>query len=84
MHVLNKPIIGKATKLTTLSKGTTATVKSLEGDDVVTMRLRETGFTPGTAVTMVMKAPFGDPLLYDLRGTRIALRKEEAECINLN
>jgi len=69
--------------LSQLSKGQSGKVFSLTGTDVVTMRLRETGFTPGTPVTMVTTTPFGDPTLYQLRGTQIALRIEEASCINL-
>ena len=69
--------------LSNLKKGDTGIVSSLEGAHSLAMRLRETGFTPGTPVKMVMKTPFGDPVIYELRGTHIALRKNEAACINL-
>ena len=44
----------------------------------------ELGFTPGQEVTVVAKSPFKDPLAVSVRGTIIALRKSEAECIKIN
>ncbi len=42
-------------------------------------RLRELGFTAGTAVTPVHSAPLGgDPRAYFIRGTVMALRNEDA------
>lgn len=83
MHVFNNNLLKKSSRLPELLPGTTAVIGSLSGDDGLTLRLKETGFTPGTKITVVMKTPFGDPLLYDIRGTRIALRKAEAQCISL-
>lgn len=39
------------------------------------------GLTPGTEVEAVCRAPFGDPVLYAVRGYRLALRREEAATI---
>ncbi len=69
--------------LVQLNKGEWAIIDSLRGDDLLTLRLKESGFTPGSKITMVRKTPFGDPILYEIRGTQIALRKKEAECITL-
>lgn len=62
---------------------------TLVGDDCLDihchcLRLMELGFTPGQEVTIVAKSPFKDPLAVSVRGTIIALRKGEAECIKIN
>lgn len=46
-------------------------------------RLLDIGFTEGTKVDCVMKSPFGDPTAYFIKGTLIALRKEEASQIEI-
>lgn len=39
------------------------------------------GFVPGTKIQTVRKSPSGNPIAYLIRGTVIALRKEEADLI---
>ena len=46
-------------------------------------RMLSLGFVPGTLVRIVRKAPLGDPVEYELRGSRISLRKSEAELLNI-
>ena len=41
-------------------------------------RLLDLGFTPGARVRVYLRAMFGDPRAYEIRGTRIALRNEQA------
>ncbi|MCC7431438.1 ferrous iron transport protein A [bacterium] len=45
------------------------------------LHLLENGFTPDTEVEIISKSTLGSPIGIQLRGTIIALRKEEAECI---
>lgn len=71
-----------------LKIGESAVITSV-GDDCVDihchcLRLMELGFTPGQEVAVVAKSPFKDPLAVSVRGTIIALRSEEAECIKIN
>jgi Fe2+ transport system protein FeoA len=71
-----------------LKIGESAVITSV-GDDCVDihchcLRLMELGFTPGQEVSVVAKSPFKDPLAVSVRGTIIALRSEEAECIKIN
>lgn len=40
-------------------------------------RLEELGFVPGTAVEVLRRAPFGDPVELEIRGYRICLRRAE-------
>jgi ferrous iron transport protein A len=47
-------------------------------------RLLEIGFTPGQEIQLVNSSVFNDPLAFSLRGTLIAIRKHEADCIILS
>jgi Fe2+ transport system protein FeoA len=46
---------------------------------MLTRRLGELGFVPGTEVQLVRRAPFGDPIEIELRGYRVCLRREQLE-----
>ncbi|MDP2366067.1 MAG: FeoA family protein [Ignavibacteria bacterium] len=47
-------------------------------------RLLEIGFTPGQEIELMNSSAFNDPLAFSLRGTLIAIRKHEADCIILS
>lgn len=49
----------------------------------VPWRLRELGFVPGTAVSVVRLGPLGDPFQLELRGYRICLRKDDLAPIHV-
>lgn len=49
----------------------------------VGLRLGEMGFHPGKSIKLVVSAPFGDPLAFQLDNTVIALRKAEAKLIRV-
>ena len=59
------------------------TISDLAGEDLLVSRLQELGFIRGEQVVVRGRAPFGEPLLVEVRGTTIALRKREAQCIQL-
>ncbi|MFM7138044.1 MAG: ferrous iron transport protein A [Planctomycetota bacterium] len=69
---------GSSTSLDTVAAGHTTRVIDIGGDDAVTLRLLEMGLTPGVAVTVLGRAPFGDPLELELRGYRLSIRLAEA------
>ena len=69
--------------LADLAKGESRTVLSVNGESLVTRRLMEMGVIPGVAVRMVKSAPFGDPLEINVRGYSLALRRNEAESVEL-
>ncbi|PYT00934.1 MAG: ferrous iron transport protein A [Acidobacteria bacterium] len=69
--------------LAELAKGESRTVLSVRGESLVTRRLMEMGVIPGVAVRMVKSAPFGDPLEINVRGYSLALRRNEAESVEL-
>lgn len=68
-----------------LNCGESAIIGHLHGEDQenTCLRLMELGFTPGQPIQMVAKSPFRCPVAVSIRGTVIALRKSEAECIHL-
>jgi ferrous iron transport protein A len=53
----------------------------LPGDDA--QRLMELGFLPGTTVTAGLCAPGGDPRVFQVDGSEIALRRETAQCLRI-
>jgi ferrous iron transport protein A len=60
-----------------------AKIDSLSGPESLKRRLMEIGFVPGSAVRFEMATPFGDPLVFSLRGSTIALRRKEAQCVRI-
>ena len=52
-----------------------------EGD--LAVRLASHGFWPGTEITVIRRAPWGDPIQVRLRGLDLALRREEARCVRV-
>ncbi|MEQ1603608.1 MAG: ferrous iron transport protein A [Pyrinomonadaceae bacterium] len=70
--------------LTNLPVGEDARVISINGKDAVTRRLMEMGLIPGVAVHMVKSAPFGDPIEIRVRGYSLAMRKNEADSIEVS
>lgn len=65
-------------RLDELVAGETATIVEILGDDVVAVRLMEMGLIDGEPITLIGKAPMGDPIEFSVRGYRISLRKTEA------
>lgn len=43
----------------------------------VSHRLLDLGFVPGTRLKIVRRAPFGDPLEIEIRGTRLCFRRAQ-------
>jgi Fe2+ transport system protein FeoA len=44
-------------------------------------RIIEIGFTPGQEIQLVNISAFDDPMAFTVRGTLIAMRRKEADCI---
>ncbi len=72
------------TSLTNLPVGITAKVISVNGNNAISKRLMEMGVVPGVSVRVVKSAPFGDPLEIRVRGYHLAMRKNEADAIEVN
>ena len=71
--------------LAQLPSGARAVVTKISGatDHTVARRLMEMGVVPGVAVRVVKTAPFGCPLEIRVRGYNLAIRRSEAESIEV-
>ena len=49
----------------------------------VRQHLLELGFTPGTPIEFIRRAPLGDPLTVRIRGYQLSLRRHEAEAVRV-
>lgn len=70
-------------KLSDLATGSDATIKRFVSGEASLLRLREMGILPGTRITLVRRAPLGDPLEISVRGSLLSLRKQEADLIQV-
>lgn len=59
--------------------GTTAKLGSPQDCSNTVLRLMEMGMTLGEEVTLTRRAPWGDPLEVEIRGTRLCLRRADAK-----
>jgi Fe2+ transport system protein FeoA len=68
-------------KLSELKPGEKGIVTRVEGSGAVKRRLLEMGLVKGAEVTMIRKAPLGDPIEFLVKGYNLSLRKVEADNI---
>ena len=61
--------------------GESARVVRLLVEGPTRRRLLDLGLLPGTEVRAALKSPMGDPMAYDIRGSVLALRFEDASKI---
>lgn len=71
--------------LSTLTKGQKAVIESISSEckGLERRRLLDLGFVPGSEVELAITGPFSDPKAYRVKGTVIALRKEQSDFIQL-
>lgn len=70
--------------LDTAPVGGEVDVVSVRADSPEGRRLLALGFVPGTRVRVVRSAPLRDPIEYELRGTRVSLRRTEAALVTVS
>lgn len=46
-------------------------------------RLMDLGFTPGVKVTRLQTSPLGDPIAFEVRGSVIALRRDQCDQVEV-
>ncbi len=66
-----------------LKEGQSGKLTALLFDTKLSERLRDMGFCEGEEIMCVKKAVFKSPVLYRVKGSLIALRKAEAEKIEV-
>jgi ferrous iron transport protein A len=59
-------------------------IQNISGHETIVERLYEMGFTPGESIHLQSRVLFGEPFIVSIRGTSIALRKDEAQCIEVS
>jgi ferrous iron transport protein A len=69
--------------LANLDIGITAKVKNINATNASAKRLMEMGIVPGVSVRVIKSAPFGCPIEVRVRGYHLAMRKSEAEAIEV-
>ncbi len=70
-------------RLGDLGLNESAEITAVTGRGGVAQRLLAMGFLPGTPVSVVHVAPFGDPVTLELDGWRVSLRRSEAACVEV-
>jgi ferrous iron transport protein A len=58
-------------------------IGAIQGDSNISMRLRELGFRPGVKIQLLGQAPFGGPFIVQIHSNVLALRRNEAECLQV-
>ena len=66
-------------KLSQLEPGQKGLIESIDGDDILAVRLMEMGLLDGEEITVIGRAPMGDPTEFALRGYRLSLRRNESD-----
>lgn len=69
--------------LRTTKCGETVTVARLEGTGALKRRIMDMGITKGTSVYVRKVAPLGDPVEVTVRGYELSLRRQDADCIQV-
>ncbi len=69
--------------LSRLPLGQTARVLSLSAEEPLKSRLLDLGFVPGSEITPLYAAPWGDPRAYLVCDTVIALRQRDAATVTM-
>lgn len=79
----DREALGHAVSLASLAPGHAAVVASIDPGSPAARRLLDLGFVPGSEVTVVRRAPLGDPTEYLVRGSHLALRRAQAAGIRV-
>ena len=69
--------------LAQLREGESGTLERLDLPEDVSQRLMELGFLPGHVIVPARSAPGGEPRVYRVDGSEVALRRETARCLIL-
>ena len=66
-----------------LRPGQSAVVHTVMGNNGLSRRLQALGCIEGTQITVKTIAPLGDPIIINLRGFDLAIRKKDARSIQV-
>ena len=69
--------------LRNIAVGETAKVKRLHGEGALKRRIMDMGITKGSQIYVRKVAPLGDPVEITIRGYELSLRKDDADCLEM-
>jgi len=69
--------------LSEMKPGSEGVVIAVQQTGPVGRRLLDLGLLPNTPIKVLRRAPLGDPVLYELRGYHLCLRKEDADLVQI-
>ena len=69
--------------LNDLKLGEEARINNICCNETIARRLMDLGIVENTKITPILKSPSGNPRAYEVRGSVIAIRCEEAENIGI-
>lgn len=75
--------VRRVSVLSELKVGETGVLVSLDLPESVQNHLMHMGFVPDALVTVIRRAPAGDPTVYGVDGMEIALRRETAAAMHI-
>lgn len=70
-------------KFSELQIGEECRVVGFSGEGASVRRLMEMGIIPGVTLRLVKAAPLGDPIEIEARGYHLAIRRKDAELIEV-
>ncbi|NLK46825.1 MAG: ferrous iron transport protein B [Treponema sp.] len=73
----------KKSTLASLEVGQEAIIKTVGAEGALRRHFLNMGMTPGTEVTLIKRAPLGDPIEIEIRGYELTLRLADAEKIDV-
>jgi ferrous iron transport protein A len=81
MIIVFNSVGGEYMSVFDLRPGEMGIIDNIVGDNRLAKRLLALGCIEGTEVTVKTAAPFGDPIIINLRGFNLAIRKKDAKNI---
>ena len=71
-------------KLSELEPGDTGVVVKIGGGSSTRRRIMDMGVVKGATISVVRRAPLGDPVEFNIKDYNLSLRKKEADNIYVN
>ena len=75
--------MGKEITLDVAAEQQEMQIIGINGSQAQKTRMLQMGFTPGTRVRILRRAPMADPVEIKVRGTRMLLRRDECQNIRV-